>query len=179
MRKIKKTTKWNKKVFFRLTLIYFSCCRREMESLSNDKVLTYLKEVETAAEDVLTDKQEIVDLDRKRNQNREALRAVQKAAEADYKGDASKVWMATGNTFIKMPSSAAKDMLKSGEDIFFYRRRRSTPDHSCCWGKVQNNCLHGPPLHNITIAGNEKIKVYILDYNVIKVIVFNLGGHLR
>lgn len=90
-----------------------------MESLSNDKVLTYLKEVETAAEDVLTDKQEIVDLDRKRNQNREALRAVQKAAEADYKGDASKVWMATGNTFIKMPSSAAKDMLKSGEDIFF------------------------------------------------------------
>ena len=86
-----------------------------MESLSNDKILTHLKEVESAAEDVLTDKQEIVDLDRKRNQTREALRAIEKTSKADYKGDASKIWMATGNTFIKMPCSAAKDMLKSGE----------------------------------------------------------------
>ena len=42
---------------------------------SNEKTLLYLKEVEEAADLVLSTKQEIVDLDRKRNSNREALSA--------------------------------------------------------------------------------------------------------
>ncbi len=45
---------------------------------SNEKTLLYLKEVEEAADLVLTTKQEIVDLDRKRNSNREALSAFEK-----------------------------------------------------------------------------------------------------
>uniref|UniRef100_G3PBA0 P53 and DNA-damage regulated 1 n=1 Tax=Gasterosteus aculeatus TaxID=69293 RepID=G3PBA0_GASAC len=40
------------------------------------RVLEYLTEVEEAAEDVLTTKQQIVDLDTKRNSNREALNAL-------------------------------------------------------------------------------------------------------
>ena len=45
---------------------------------SNQKTLLYLKEIEDAADLVLTNKQEIVDLDRKRNSNREALSAFEK-----------------------------------------------------------------------------------------------------
>ncbi|XP_034440258.1 p53 and DNA damage-regulated protein 1 isoform X2 [Hippoglossus hippoglossus] len=41
-----------------------------------DAVEEYLTEVEEAAEDVLTTKQQIVDLDSKRNKNREALTAL-------------------------------------------------------------------------------------------------------
>ncbi len=76
------------------------------------KLLTYLKEVEAAAEDVLADKQEIVDLDRKRHRVREALRAVEKS-------DENKLWMAAGNTFIKMPTETAVDMMKAGK-LFNY-----------------------------------------------------------
>ncbi|XP_078457970.1 p53 and DNA damage-regulated protein 1 isoform X3 [Lampetra planeri] len=46
-------------------------------------LITYLTEVETLAEDLLADKHQMVDLDRKRNSNREALRAVQGGAAAD------------------------------------------------------------------------------------------------
>lgn len=45
---------------------------------SNEQTLLYLKEIEDAADLVLTNKQEIVDLDRKRNSNREALSAFEK-----------------------------------------------------------------------------------------------------
>ena len=38
--------------------------------------MVHLREIEEAAEEVLSDKQEIVDLDRKRCQNREAIRAM-------------------------------------------------------------------------------------------------------
>ncbi|XP_075880828.1 p53 and DNA damage-regulated protein 1 isoform X2 [Nelusetta ayraudi] len=40
------------------------------------QVLAYLTEIEEAAEDVLSTKQQIVDLDTKRNRNREALNAL-------------------------------------------------------------------------------------------------------
>ena len=43
-----------------------------------ERVLQYLVEVEELAEAVLADKRQIVDLDTKRNQNREGLRALQK-----------------------------------------------------------------------------------------------------
>ncbi|XP_029006549.1 p53 and DNA damage-regulated protein 1 isoform X2 [Betta splendens] len=46
-----------------------------MES-GSQRVLMYLTEIEEAAEDVLTAKQQIVDLDSKRNRNREALNAL-------------------------------------------------------------------------------------------------------
>ncbi|AWP03468.1 putative p53 and DNA damage-regulated protein 1 isoform 2 [Scophthalmus maximus] len=42
----------------------------------SQRVLEYLTEVEEGAEDVLATKQQIVDLDTKRNQNREALNAL-------------------------------------------------------------------------------------------------------
>nr|KAF6472066.1 p53 and DNA damage regulated 1 [Molossus molossus] len=49
-----------------------------MLSPEAERVLQYLVEVEELAEAVLADKRQIVDLDAKRNQNREGLRALQK-----------------------------------------------------------------------------------------------------
>ncbi|KTG31411.1 hypothetical protein cypCar_00027153 [Cyprinus carpio] len=43
---------------------------------SAQRILEYLTEVEVAAEDILSDKQQIVDLDSRRNRNREALGAL-------------------------------------------------------------------------------------------------------
>ena len=41
------------------------------DNLIDGHVLEHLREIEEAAEEVLSEKQEIVDLDRKRNQNRQ------------------------------------------------------------------------------------------------------------
>ena len=56
-------------------------------SKSENDVLALLVDIEKTAEDILTKKQEIVDLDRKRNSNREAIRALEASAKVHYKKD--------------------------------------------------------------------------------------------
>ena len=82
---------------------------------SNAKMLIYLREVEEMAEDVLSDKQEIVDLDRKRHANREALSALNKQALGSWKGDQTKTWVSLNNCFIQLPNATATKMLKKGK----------------------------------------------------------------
>ena len=41
---------------------------------THEEVLSFLTEAETRAEDVLSDKQQIIELDKKRHKTREALR---------------------------------------------------------------------------------------------------------
>ncbi|XP_029286521.1 p53 and DNA damage-regulated protein 1 isoform X2 [Cottoperca gobio] len=53
-----------------------------MDSVSQ-RVLEYLTEVEEGAEEVLTIKQQIVDLDSRRNRNREALNALKTEVSED------------------------------------------------------------------------------------------------
>ncbi|KAJ1122965.1 hypothetical protein NDU88_001438 [Pleurodeles waltl] len=73
-------------------------------------VLRFLQEVEERAEEVLADKQQIVDLDIKRNQNREALRALQRDL-----GSPEKVMVCFGNMFIKFPKTKTTEMIKKDQ----------------------------------------------------------------
>ncbi|XP_012693990.1 p53 and DNA damage-regulated protein 1 [Clupea harengus] len=76
-----------------------------------ERVLEYLTGVEEAAEDVLSDKQQIVDLDRKRNANREALNALRN----DLSGD-GKAKVCLGNMFIKLPKDKTKQILEKDQE---------------------------------------------------------------
>uniref|UniRef100_UPI00398EA79D p53 and DNA damage-regulated protein 1 isoform X1 n=1 Tax=Pristiophorus japonicus TaxID=55135 RepID=UPI00398EA79D len=74
-------------------------------------VMNYLTEVEELVESLLADKQQIVDLDGKRNRNREALRALQNST--DQSGN---VMVCFGNMFIKFPNSRTKDMIRKDQE---------------------------------------------------------------
>ncbi|XP_008318980.1 p53 and DNA damage-regulated protein 1 [Cynoglossus semilaevis] len=74
-------------------------------------VLQYMTEIEEAAEDVLTTKQQILDLNIKRNTNREALNALKTAV-----CDSEKVQVCFGNMFIKLPTSKTKEILKRDQE---------------------------------------------------------------
>ncbi|KAF1392185.1 hypothetical protein PFLUV_G00049940 [Perca fluviatilis] len=74
-------------------------------------VLENLTEVEEAAEDVLTTKQQIVDLDTRRNRNREALNALKNEIS-----DSEKVKVCYGNMFIKFPKSKTKEMIQKDQE---------------------------------------------------------------
>ncbi|XP_049816745.1 p53 and DNA damage-regulated protein 1 [Schistocerca nitens] len=67
--------------------------------------LRLLSEIEEIGEEILRDRNEVVALDRRRNQTREALRAIQKSA-------ADKVWVSVGSLLIKIPEKKATEMLK-------------------------------------------------------------------
>ncbi|XP_023143808.1 p53 and DNA damage-regulated protein 1 [Amphiprion ocellaris] len=77
----------------------------------SQRVLEYLTEVEEAAEDVLTNKQQIVDLDTKRNRNREALNALKHEMS-----DSEKVKVCFGSMFIKFPKSKTKEMIQKDQE---------------------------------------------------------------
>ncbi|XP_047117148.1 G patch domain and ankyrin repeat-containing protein 1 homolog isoform X1 [Schistocerca piceifrons] len=67
--------------------------------------LRLLSEIEEIGEEILRDRNEVVALDRRRNQTREALRAIQKST-------ADKVWVSVGSLLIKIPEKKATEMLK-------------------------------------------------------------------
>lgn len=71
----------------------------------SERMMQHLVKIEAAAEDILTDKQQIIDLDRKRQKTREAVRIVSK----DKKN--GKQWVCFGNMFIKFPTENTKKML--------------------------------------------------------------------
>lgn len=73
--------------------------------------LAQLQAVELQGEDILKDQTEIIALDRRRNSNREALRALTK--------EKGKTWFALGPMLIKMPVEKATDLLKKGMCILF------------------------------------------------------------
>ena len=83
--------------------------------------MVHLREIEEAAEEVLSDKQEIVDLDRKRCQNREAIRAMSHlnhagaTTTAATSSSSSSQWLAMGNCFFKLPQDKAKTLLQKGK----------------------------------------------------------------
>ena len=81
----------------------------------NSDVLELLTDLERCAEEILSSKQEIVDLDRKRNSNREAIRALEKEAKTHYKGSDSKCWLAMGNSFFRLPNRNAVSLLKKDQ----------------------------------------------------------------
>ncbi|XP_053101325.1 p53 and DNA damage-regulated protein 1 [Hemicordylus capensis] len=75
-------------------------------------VLRYLAQVEALAEEVMACRQQIVDLDQKRNQNREALRALSKEPSAS-----DKVMVCFGNMFVQLPKTKTKDMLHKDQEL--------------------------------------------------------------
>ncbi|XP_066444225.1 p53 and DNA damage-regulated protein 1 [Eleutherodactylus coqui] len=75
-----------------------------------EALLAHLQEVERRAEDVLVDRRQIVDLDSKRNQNREALRALGRDPQA------GPVTVCFGNMFINLPKHKTQEMIERDQE---------------------------------------------------------------
>ncbi|XP_050540021.1 p53 and DNA damage-regulated protein 1 isoform X2 [Daktulosphaira vitifoliae] len=72
--------------------------------------MDYLFCVEKQAEEILVDKSEIVALDKKRNDNRMAIRAI-----INNKMPQNKTWIAVGPLLIKVTENRAKEMLQEDQ----------------------------------------------------------------
>lgn len=71
--------------------------------------MEYLFCVERQAEKILVDKSEIIALDKRRNNNRMALRAL-KNSQAPHE----KTWMAVGPCLVKVSCEKASNMIQEG-----------------------------------------------------------------
>lgn len=79
-----------------------------MANIQNQKSFQYLTEVETVAQDLLTDKQTKLDLSNARNKFREALRALETVEDRNS-------WMQLGSVYIQRPTEECKVILKRGD----------------------------------------------------------------
>jgi len=98
----------------------------------DNQIISLFEDLEFCGEKVLSTRQEIVDLDRRRNSNREAIRNLQRASKQHYKGDERKAWIAVGNTFLKIPSAKARTFLEQDQkqlDIEVNKLRSKLKDH--------------------------------------------------
>ena len=71
------------------------------------KLLKHLEQVEQKAGEILTDRQEIVALDIRRNEDRVGMRALQKQKH-------DKTWITIGPLLVKMSAKAAEELLVKG-----------------------------------------------------------------
>lgn len=71
--------------------------------------MEYLFRVEQQAEKILVDKSEVIALDKKRNDNRMAIRAL-----INRKIPQDKTWVAVGPCLVKVPCEKAQTMLQKG-----------------------------------------------------------------
>ncbi|CAB3237227.1 unnamed protein product [Arctia plantaginis] len=74
----------------------------------HEKVLQYLMAAEKLAEEILSDKREVIMLDKRRNQNREALRDLTKTNQ-------QKCWVTVGSVLIKHKFQDAKLLLEADQ----------------------------------------------------------------
>lgn len=82
-----------------------------MAKTSEQKCMEILKSTEEVADQVLVNKQELINLDRRRQQNREAIRELEKNTQE------KKVWTTIGSMLVKLERQKALDLLKKGLEI--------------------------------------------------------------
>ena len=75
-----------------------------------------LQRVERLGEEILTEQQQVVDFDRRRNANREALAALRRLERQGAEAAASaKHWVCTGDFFVKTPHGSTRAMLEADQ----------------------------------------------------------------
>lgn len=74
----------------------------------HQRLLEHLEKVESKAGEILTDRQEIVALDKRRNDDRVGMRALQKQSQ-------EKTWITVGPLLLKMSSKAAEELLEKDQ----------------------------------------------------------------
>ncbi|XP_037823776.1 p53 and DNA damage-regulated protein 1 [Lucilia sericata] len=82
-----------------------------MSKTSEQKCMEILKSTEEVADQVLVNKQELINLDRRRQQNREAIRELEKNPEQQEK----KVWTTIGSMLVKLDRQKALELLKKDQ----------------------------------------------------------------
>ena len=118
-----------------------------------EQTLHTVAEIEELAEEILTDRAQIIDCDKKRNSNREALRALNKTPSG------GKEWVCYGNLFMKIPNKQAVDLIENDQNKL---EKEITTLHDGLKPKVKKlHELEGLPDvsgYDLKAAGSSKIR---------------------
>lgn len=82
-----------------------------------ERVSEYLSRVETLAEDILSDKHSMTELDKRRNKNREAIRHLinEQKGKTPSKQEKSKSLVCLGDIFLQLPTTEVLPILEDDQ----------------------------------------------------------------
>ena len=90
--------------------------RSTTDAANAASVLDRMQRVELLGEEILTDRQQMVELDRRRNKNREALAALRRVERQGAEvAAAQKHWVCMGETFARHSQAEARAMLEADQ----------------------------------------------------------------
>lgn len=81
-----------------------------MSKTDSEKIIQLLRSTEEVADKILVNKQELVALDKRRQQTREAIREIDKNCIDD-----KKIWTTIGSMLVKLKKEKALELLKNGK----------------------------------------------------------------
>eukprot|EP01130_Rhizamoeba_saxonica_P007513 TRINITY_DN3038_c1_g1_i1.p2 TRINITY_DN3038_c1_g1~~TRINITY_DN3038_c1_g1_i1.p2 ORF type:complete len:119 (-),score=31.81 TRINITY_DN3038_c1_g1_i1:450-806(-) len=87
--------------------------------MQDEYIQSLMMEIEAIAEDILTYKQQLIDMDKKYHKNREALR--QQMRDTSGKDHS---WMIAGSFFIKRPNATITSILKNEQESILQEKER-------------------------------------------------------
>ncbi|KAI8366219.1 hypothetical protein BD560DRAFT_153679 [Blakeslea trispora] len=118
-----------------------------MSSFMANQIEQVLAQKEHLAEEILIQKQSVIDHDRKRNSNREALNQLKKAQD-------NKTWAFFGDLFIKLPTENVKTMIEKDQkalDEKIDRAREGMKQNAMAIQRIEGkNQIHGFNLKGMT-----------------------------
>ncbi|XP_023246882.1 G patch domain and ankyrin repeat-containing protein 1 homolog [Copidosoma floridanum] len=121
----------------------------------DQEILDYFQKIEAKGLEILTDRQEVVALDKRRNDDRMGMRALQKQNH-------DKTWMTVGPILLKMPAKKAEELLKEDQkqcDIEINKIRSDL--------KVKVNELrdieHNPPVPGLMLKPMSKTEMAAMN----------------
>ena len=80
-----------------------------MQSMATEISIKVMTEIEELADEIMTDHAQIIDCDRKRNANREALRILRN------KPTSRKEWFCVGNLFLKLAHDTTVNIIEDNQ----------------------------------------------------------------
>ncbi|XP_011501232.1 PREDICTED: p53 and DNA damage-regulated protein 1 [Ceratosolen solmsi marchali] len=110
---------------------------------SQVQLLDYIQQIEEKGVEILTDRQEVIALDKRRNDDRVGMRALQK-----QNGD--KTWITVGPLLIKISSKAAEELLKEDQKQCDIEINKIRSDLKIKVSEIRQ-MEHNPPVPGLTL----------------------------
>lgn len=111
-----------------------------MSKTDEQKIVEIIRSTEGVADKILMNKQELVELDKRRQQTREAIRELEKHATKDEK----KVWITVGSMLVKMQREKALTLLKNDQINLTHEINFITSDQKILVNKHRDLELFSP-----------------------------------
>ncbi|XP_053691005.1 p53 and DNA damage-regulated protein 1 [Sabethes cyaneus] len=132
-----------------------------MATSNQQKTIEILRETERVGDQILMRKQELIDLDKRRQETREAARTIRK----NFPREDAKVWITVGSMLMKLDRSKALELLEKDAEQIELEIGRIRTEQKVLVSK-QRDLEHDSPLRGFDLQPLSSAEIAAIRVNV-------------